>query len=152
MYILILLFHIIRNACNINHPFIDRKRNDHEAHSKILSGLMIANAFATNGVRPPHPLDGNRSKEHASFSAHLDAIESYQAQLAEMNNKIQLHKIRLAQLNNKPYMDPKGFQRFAARMLSSHLKTEMEKLEQRIAWHLEQIRQSYSSSYWGWIT
>ncbi len=113
----------------------------------MIVGLMITNAFATNDIKLPQPLDGKWSKEHASFSAHLDAIESDQAQLAEIKNKIQLHEIRLAQLNSKPYMDPKGFQRFAARMLSSHLKTEMEKLEQRIAWHQEQIRQSHSSSY-----
>ena len=57
----------------------------------------------------------------------------------------------MAYLAKKPYMDPKSLQRFAARMMLSHLKSEMEKLEQRMAWHQEHIRQSHSSSEC-WVT
>lgn len=114
--------------------------------AKILFGLLIAgllsnNAFASNEAMPSRVLSDELSKAHTSLIPHLEALQNYEAVTTELKKRIQLHETRIAQLANKPHLDPKGFHRFSAKLLSNHFRSEIEKIEQRISWHQEPIRQ-----------
>ena len=107
----------------------------------LMAGFLTTNALATNEGKPSQAQDSEWSQEHTSLSAHLAALEAYQAQTTDIKKKIRVHENRLGQLADKPHLDPKGLHRFASKMLFNQLRNEMEKIEQRIAWHHAQIRQ-----------
>ncbi|MDH5700871.1 MAG: hypothetical protein OEZ41_13035 [Nitrospirota bacterium] len=109
--------------------------------SLLIAALLPTHASASNKVEFSPPLGGEWSQEHTSLSAHLAALDGYQAQTTEMKKRMQVHENRLEQLANKPHMDPKGLHRFASKMMFNQLRSQMEKIEQKITWHHEQIRQ-----------
>ncbi len=119
-------------------------------HSAImLLSLLIAgfstNACAVNEGQRSQVLGGEVSQEPMSLIAHVTILESYQVQVTEIKKKISILEERLRRLANRPHMDPKGFHRFTSQMMTNHLEMEMEKFEERIAWHYEQVRQLHSS-------
>jgi hypothetical protein len=75
------------------------------------------------------------------MDAQLTAIASFQAQALDFEKRIRRHETRLAELAKKPYLDPKGHHRFGSKMMLSHLRNQLKAIEQKIAWHDEQMRQ-----------
>ncbi len=107
----------------------------------LIIGFSAIHALAINEVKPSQATGGEWTQEHTSLSGYLAALEAYQTQTTEMKKRMQFHASRLGQSANTPHMDPRGFQRFASNMMFNFLRNQMEKIEQRIAWHYEQMRQ-----------
>lgn len=112
----------------------------------LIAGLLSTNALASNETQPSRTLSGEWSKGHTSLNFHLEALQNYEGMTTELKKRLHISETRWAQLANKPYMDPKGLHRFSAKLFSNHLKSEIEKIEQKISWHQEQIRQLQSFS------
>jgi len=115
-------------------------------YSLLIAGLLSTNALASEKGHLSQVSGGELPKTQTNLNSHLEALQNYEAATTDMKKRIQLHKTRLANLATKPHLDPKGFLRFSAKLLSSHLESEVEKMEQRISWHQEQIRQLQSCS------
>lgn len=112
----------------------------------LIAGMLSTNAFASNETHSSRTLSGEWSKGHTSLTYHLEALQNYEGVTTELKKRLHISETRLAQLANKPHMDPKGLHRFSAKLLSNHFRSEIEKIEQRISWHQEQIRQLQSFS------
>jgi hypothetical protein len=110
----------------------------------LIAGLLNTHAFASHEVHPSQAPGGELPKPQTSLGLHREALRNYEAVATELKKRIQVHETRLANLTAKPYWDPKGFLRFSAKLLASHLRSEVEKIEQMIAWHQEQIEQLQS--------
>jgi len=54
---------------------------------------------------------------------------------------IQRLENRLSYLAKKPHMDPIGFRRDSVKRSLGNLKNAMKEIEQKIAWHRNQIRE-----------
>ena len=107
----------------------------------FLAGAPTSISYAMKEVNPSQILAGASSNGPASLDAHLAALENHEIQMTEIQKRIQQLETRLAYLAKKPHMDPKGFRRDSAKRMVGHLTNEMKKIEQKIAWHRDQIRQ-----------
>ncbi len=109
----------------------------------LFSLLMVAapnKSVLASGPGTLPQVPSSEISQTESLNTHLAALEDYEKLQTELNKRIHLHENRLAQWNNKPHMDPKGFNRSTAKRMSDHYKSELGKIEQQIVWHRQQIR------------
>ena len=77
-----------------------------------------------------------------SIQDHMAAAEAGEKKVESLESRLQQMDSRIANLEKKPYFDPKGIQRGALKLLSGNLKGEMNLLNERVAWHYRQTDQA----------
>lgn len=107
----------------------------------LVTGLLGTNAEATHEKTASYTFGSESVHTQTAVDAHMTAIATFQAQALDFEKRIRRHETRLAQLAKKPYLDPKGHYRFGSTMMLSHLRNQLKTIEQKIAWHDEQMRQ-----------
>lgn len=107
----------------------------------LIGGLASINIFGQNEVEYFQALGGEWSNGQTNVNTHLAILEIYDMHMTEIKKRIERLETRLVSFANKPYMDPQGFRRDGARRMFGNLRNEMEKIQQRIAWHRAQIWQ-----------
>jgi len=98
-------------------------------------------SYGMKEINPSRILTSASHDGHPSLDIHLAALESYEMKMTEIQKRIQRLESRLSYLTKKPHMDPQGFRRDSANRLLGHLTKKMKKIEQKITWHRDQIRQ-----------
>ena len=77
-----------------------------------------------------------------SIEEHLAAVKQHQQEAQEIEARIQDLESRISNLNDKPYFDPKGFNRSHSKSLLAKFEGELNNLQELIAWHHQQTNQA----------
>lgn len=99
--------------------------------------------FALAGENTQDQISTWRSETRGwSIEDHMAAAKVKEEEAQTMESRVQKVDERIANLENKPYFDPKGIKRSALKILSGNYKNEMNVLNERVAWHYRQADQA----------
>ena len=73
-----------------------------------------------------------------SVEDHMAAAKAQEEEVQSLESRLQQVDERIANLEKKPYFDPKGIKRSALKLLSGNFKSKMNLLNERVAWHYRQ--------------
>jgi hypothetical protein len=77
-----------------------------------------------------------------SIEDHMAAAKAQEEEVQSLESRVQQVDERIANLEKKPYFDPKGIKRSALKLLSGNFKSKMNLLNERVAWHYRQADQA----------
>jgi peptidoglycan hydrolase CwlO-like protein len=70
-----------------------------------------------------------------SIEDHMAAAKAQEEEVQSLESRVQQVDERIANLEKKPYFDPKGIKRSALKLLSGNFKSKINLLNERVAWH-----------------
>lgn len=77
-----------------------------------------------------------------SIEDHMAAAKAKEEEAHSLGNRVQEVDERIANLEKKPYFDPKGIKRSGLKILKGNFKGQMNLLNEMIAWHYRQADQA----------
>lgn len=77
-----------------------------------------------------------------SVEDHMEAAKAKEKEVQSLESRLQQVDARIANLEKKPYFDPKGIKRSALKLLSGNFKSKMNLLNERVVWHYRQADQA----------
>jgi len=103
-------------------------------------GMFISiSQFVTAGERGQEQIpDWTLETQGWSIQDHLAAAKAEEEEVQSLEGRVQDLDKRIAHFEKKPYFDPKGVHRNALKRISSTLKSKMNLLNERVAWHYRQ--------------
>lgn len=107
----------------------------------VMAVLIISTESRSNSHMsyqdPASPMVAHGSTK---ITKHLAAIETFERKIAHMEKQRAGFLDDIANLQTKPYMDPKGQQRFMNTLLADRLRMDQEGMQQMLTWHREQLQ------------
>lgn len=73
---------------------------------------------------------------------HMVAAKEKEQALQSLESRVQDVEKQIANFEEKPYFDPKGFKRTALQHVVGNLKGKKDLLTERVAWHYKQADQA----------
>jgi hypothetical protein len=73
-----------------------------------------------------------------SIQDHMAAAKTKEEEVQSLESRVQDMDKRIAHFEKKPYFDPKGIHRSGLKLISGTLKSKMDLLNDKIAWHYQQ--------------
>ena len=106
----------------------------------LLVGMLISiPQFVLAGEKTTEQIDVWRMETQGwSIQDHMAAAKAKEGEVQSLESRAQHLDKRIAHFEKKPYFDPKGIHRSALKQISSTLKGEKNRLNERIAWHYGQ--------------
>jgi len=77
-----------------------------------------------------------------SIEDHMAAAKAKEEEAHSLGSRVQEVDDRIANLEKKPYFDPKGIKRSGLKILSGNFKSKMNLLNEMVAWHYRQADQA----------
>ena len=77
-----------------------------------------------------------------SIQDHMVAAKAGEKEVQSLESRLQQMDSRIANLEKKPYFDPKGITRNSLKLISSALEGKTNLLNEKIAWHFRQADQA----------
>lgn len=77
-----------------------------------------------------------------SVEDHMAAAKAKEKEVQSLESRVQEVDERIANLEKKPYFDPKGIKRSGLKLLSGNFKSKMNLLSEKVAWHYRQADQA----------
>jgi hypothetical protein len=118
-------------------------------NNKIISVLFFVGVFM--GL-PQFVLAGEGIQEQKSawkletkgwsVEDHMVAAKAQEEEAQSLESRVQEVNERIANLEKKPYFDPKGIKRSGLKLLSGNFKNKLNLLNEKVAWHYRQADQA----------
>jgi hypothetical protein len=77
-----------------------------------------------------------------SIEDHMTAAKAQEEEAQSLESRLQQVDEPIANLEQKPYFDPKGIKRSGLKLLSGNFKSKMNLLNEKVAWHYKQADQA----------
>jgi hypothetical protein len=77
-----------------------------------------------------------------SVEDHMVAAKAQEEEAQSLEGRVQEVDERIANLEKKPYFDPKGIKRSGLKLLSGNFKSKLNLLNEKVAWHYRQADQA----------
>lgn len=105
--------------------------------------LIVLPQYVVADVNSPEQnSDWQLNSQGWSIHDHMSAAQAEVEIVQSLESRVRQMDARIANLENKPYFDPKGIEKSVLKILSGKLQGEMNILNEEIAWHYRQADQA----------
>lgn len=105
--------------------------------------LIVLPQYVVADVNSPERnSDWQLNSQGWSIHDHMSAAQAEVEIVQSLESRVRQMDSRIANLENKPYFDPKGIEKSVLKILSGNLQGEMNILNEEIAWHYRQADQA----------